>query len=141
MNQDEYINLRLEDQIKWYSKKSAINQKKHKFWQVVKILSALMITLLTIWIVDGADWLNYFIGILGAFIVFIESFISIFNYKELWITYRLSSERLQREKLLFLTKTTPYKSEESFDLLVRRCEGIMQEENKVWEELSTEIEN
>ena len=141
MNQEEYIDLRLEDQINWYSKKSAVNQKKHKFWQVVKILTALMITVLTIWIVNGVDWLKYLIGILGAFIVFIESFISIFNYKELWITYRLSSERLQREKLLFLTKTNPYNSEESFDLLVRRCEGIMQEENKGWKELSAEKEN
>jgi len=141
MNQDEYIKQRLEDQIKWYSKKSGANQKKHKFWQVVKILAALMITVLTLWLVNGVDWLKYFIGILGAFIVFIESFISIFNYKELWITYRLTSERLQREKLLFLTTTNPYNTEESFDLLVQRCEHIMQNENRGWEELSAEKEN
>ena len=140
MDQDEYIKQRLEDQIKWYSKKSAANQKKHKFCQVVKILAALMITVLTLWLINGVDWLKYLIGILGAFIVFIESFISIFNYKELWITYRLTSERLNREKILFLTKADPYKTEESFDLLVRRCELIMRNENKGWKELSAEKE-
>ena len=134
MNQDEYIKQRLDDQIKWYSAKSSVYQKKYKYWQVIKIVVALSITVLTLWLVDGVELLKFIIGILGAFIVFIESFVTIFNYKELWVEYRKTSERLKREKLLFQTKTDPYNIQESFGLLVQRCESIMQNENQDWEQ-------
>ena len=81
MNQDEYLTQRLDDQIGWYSRKSSGYQKKHKYWQVTKIIAGLMITVLSLWLVDGVNKLKYIIGILGALVVFIESFVNIFSYK------------------------------------------------------------
>ena len=142
MNQDEYIEQRLDHQINWYSKKSSINQKKHKYWQVIKIISALLITILSLWATkalpvtdEGLTYtfnMGHIIGILGAFIVFIESFIKIFNYEKLWIQYRMTSERLKREKLLFQTKSKPYEGDNAFALLVEQCEAIMQNEVQGW---------
>lgn len=147
MNQEEYIKHRLDNQIKWYSGKSRANQKKHKYWQVIKIIAALLITTLSLWAVkaepleSNADILYTFnmghvIGILGAFIVFIESFVKIFNYEKLWVQYRMTSERLKREKLLFETKSTPYNGQDEFALLVQQCEAIMQNEVEGWVELT-----
>jgi len=143
MTQEEYIEQRLNDQINWYSKKSSTNQKKHKYWQVIKIISALLITTLSLWATkavpiensDGMPFafnMGYVIGILGAFIVFIESFVKIFSYEELWLQYRVTSERLKSEKLKFQTKSSPYNGEAPFVLLVEQCEAIMNNEVKGW---------
>ncbi len=150
MNQDEYIEQRLDDQIKWYSDKSSVCQKKHKSWQVIKIIAALLITTLSLWATNTdtkigtvivSTFMTYVIGILGAFIVFIESFVKIFDYKKLWIEYRMASEKLKREKLLFQTKSDPYNISDSFILLVKRCESIMQSETHGWEEVQAEKDN
>ena len=131
MTQEDYIQQRLNDQISWYSKKSSINQKKHKYWQVTKIVAALLITTLSI-IVDRLNGITIIIGILGAFVVFAESFVRIFNYEHLWLQYRTTSERLKREKLLFQTKSKPYQGDDAFELLVQQCEAIMQNEVQGW---------
>jgi len=134
MNQDEYINHRLDDQINWYSRKSGINQKKYKTWQVIRVIVALLIPILTLFVKEIPEFV-YVIGTLGAIIVFIESFIKIFNYKDVWITYRLTSEQLKREKMLYLTKCGPYNDSDAFEMLVQRCEAIMQSENVGWKEI------
>jgi len=148
MTQEEYIKERLEDQINWYDKKSSICQKKHKFWQVMKIVAALLITSLSLW--APAEFTNekatfhvnltHVIGVIGAFVVFIESFVRIFDYEKLWIQYRSSAEKLNREKLLFQTKSKPYHTKEAFTLLVQRCEAIMQDEVQGWVEVVSEKE-
>ena len=161
MTPEEYIEQRLDDQIKWYDKKSSFNQKKHKMWQVIKIMAALFITILSLWassevnfkeayeaVLDNLNLKNngplitvsHVIGILGAFIVFIESFIKIFDYEKLWIQYRSTAENLKREKLMFQTKSKPYHTKEAFMILVQRCEAIMQTEVQGWIEVVSEKE-
>jgi hypothetical protein len=75
---------------------------------------------------------------LGAFIIFIESFIKIYDYKKLWVQYRMASESLIREKLMYETKSTPYNINEPFFLFVERCEAIMQNEMRGWQEVLAE---
>lgn len=137
MNQEEYIKERLDDQINWYSDKSVSNQRKHKVWQVIKIIAALLVTILSL-LANEFDKMIYVIGVMGAFIVFIESYIQIYDFKKLWVQYRMTSERLKREKLLFQTKSEPYNIEDSFHLLVQRCESIMKTETQSWEEIFKE---
>jgi hypothetical protein len=134
MNQDEYIEQRLDDQINWYSRKSGVNQKKYKTWQVIRVIAALLIPILTLFVNEFPEF-TYVIGTLGAVIVFIESFIKIFNYKEVWITYRMTSEQLKREKILYLTKCYPYDNSNAFEILVQKCEAIMNSENFGWKEI------
>ena len=142
MNQDEYIELRLDEQIDWYKRNSSFNQSRYKLWQVVKIVTALLITTLSLLSIKKKELIPYVVGLLGAFIIFIESFVNIFNYKKLWITYRITSENLIKEKMLFETRSSPYKNEtEAFDLLVQRCESIMENEKVSWEQLQSEKDN
>ena len=142
MNQDEYIETRLDDQIKFYSRESIKNQSRYKRWQVVKIITALLVTTLSLLSIDRHELIPYVVGLLGAFIIFVESFVDIFNYKKLWITYRITCENLIKEKMLFETRSSPYKNEtEAFDLLVQRCESIMENEKVSWEQLQSEKDN
>jgi len=146
MTQEEYIKDRVVDQIKWYGKKSSMCQKKYKIWQVIKVISALLITTLSLWSdkdIFGIQDIktSYVVAILGAFIVFIESFLKIYDYKKLWVQYRMASENLNREKLFFETNSEPYDGPEPFKLFVQNCESIMKGENKGWEEILAEEDN
>ena len=134
MNIQDYLKTRLDDQIKWYSEKSIVNQKKYKQWQVIKIAVALAIPVLTLGIEDWSP-LKYIIGILGALVAFLESYMRIYNFKDLWTSYRISSESLLREKLKFNLKAAPYEGDNRDKLLVERCEDIMNSENSSWKEL------
>jgi len=144
MTQEEYIKGRVEEQIGWYGDKSSKCQKKYKIWQVIKIIALLFVTIVSLWGDRETDfptfskYVSYIVGALGAFVIFIESFLKIYDYKKLWVQYRLASESLNREKLLFETKTEPYDKSEPFKLFVQNCESIMKGENKGWEEILAE---
>jgi len=144
MTQEEYIKNRVEDQIDWYGNKSSKCQKKYKIWQVIKIIALLFITIVSLFgdrdtkEFPFTDYITYIVGALGAFIIFIESFIKIYDYKKLWVQYRIASENLIREKLMFETKSAPYNTPDSFILFVQRCEAIMQNEMQGWEEILAE---
>lgn len=142
MNQEEYIKDRVEYQIEWYGNKSSICQTKYKIWQVIKIIALLFVTIVSLWIdKENFEYITYIVGGLGAFIIFIESFVKIYDYKKLWVQYRLASENLIREKLMFETKSAPYNISEPFILLVQRCEAIMQNEMHGWGEILAEEDN
>lgn len=147
MTQEEYIKNRVEDQITWYGNKSSNCQKKYKVWQVIKIIALLFITIVSLWgdrdikEIPFSEYVTYIVGALGAFIIFIESFIKIYDYKKLWVQYRMASENLIREKLMFETKSAPYNISEPFLLFVERCEAIMQNEMQGWQEVLAEEDN
>ena len=147
MTQEEYIKNRVEDQIKWYGNKSSKCQNKYKIWQVIKIIALLFVTIVSLWgdrdpeKIPFSEYVSYIVGALGAFVIFIESFIKIYDYKKLWVQYRMASENLLREKLMFETKSEPYDGSEPFKLFVQNCESIMKGENKGWEEILAEEDN
>jgi len=143
MTQEEYIKDRVDEQYKWYNNKSSACQKKYKIWQVIKVMAALLITTLSLWADEKLYGIKmtYIVAILGAFIIFIESLTKIYDYKKLWVQYRLAAEKLKREKLFFETKSEPYNTSEPFILFVQNCEAIMQGENQGWEEVLAEEDN
>lgn len=144
MTQEEYIKDRVQNQIDWYGDKSSKCQKKYKIWQVIKIIALLFITIVSLFgdrdttEFPFTDYITYIVGALGAFIIFIESFIKIYDYKKLWVQYRMASENLIREKLMFETNSSPYDIKEPFKLFVERCESIMQNEMSGWKEIQAE---
>jgi hypothetical protein len=71
-------------------------------------------------------------GILGAAVVIIASFVSLNQYQENWIQYRATCETLRHEKYLFLTHTEPYNSDNPFPLFVQRIESLISKENTAW---------
>ena len=138
MTEEEYLEKTVNNQIKWYSQKSGINQKKYKVTQLVKIALAVSIPVIAIW----GDWSlsKYVVGIIGALIAFIESYVKVYNFKDLWVKYRMTSETLKHHKNLFLTKTSPYDVEKSFNLFVKNTQDIMIAENVMWVEINSQNE-
>ncbi|MEL6657601.1 MAG: DUF4231 domain-containing protein [Bacteroidota bacterium] len=130
MTEFDYIKERLDDQINWYGAKSGTNQKNYKRLELLRLALAVSIPVLTLLI----EWepMKYIIAAVGALIAFLEGINKVYNYKELWTKYRITAEALKREKLLYVTATSPYTGDESLQLLIERSERLMGAENNSW---------
>jgi len=131
MTEEQYLKERLNDQIKWYSAKGRMNQHLHKRYKLLEIIAASMIPFLSGMssFIPFSEWI---IGGLDMTIAIAAAISSIYKFHENWIEYRNTSETLKQEKMLYLTHTTPYHTENRFNILVARAESIMNIENQNW---------
>ena len=137
MTEDEYIEQRLDDQIAWYGKKSARNKKLHLNLNTTIIVCAAAIPAFSAFTTGELyDPAKYIIAILGVLTATLTGITSLWKFQEKWTIYRSTAEALEREKILYLTKTAPYdKAEMGFAQFVRNVERIMNAENSSWTEL------
>ena len=132
MNEEQYLNERLDDQIDWYDKKSVLNQKIYKIICVIEFIAAALIPFLTPYISEQSLSLRLFVGFLGVIIAVIVAVIGLYKFQENWTEFRTTSESLKHEKYLYLTKTPPYDGSDNFTLLVERVESLISKENSAW---------
>ncbi|MGH7808100.1 MAG: DUF4231 domain-containing protein [Thermodesulfobacteriota bacterium] len=132
MSEDDYLKDRLEDQIRWYDKKSQCNQKLYKVLRGVEIGAAALIPLLIGYVTQDSVCLKITVGAFGVLVAIIAGLLSLGRFQELWIEYRVTCESLKHEKYLFLTKTDPYDEDNPFPLLVKRVESLISREYTNW---------
>ena len=131
MDEMQYLSERLEQQIKWFSDKSKASQFRYKFIRIAEIIIAAFIPLLTTYIEVGW-YIKVLLNISGILLAILGGVLTINNYQEKWINYRIIAENLKREKYLFLAKSGVYKQNDGFSVLVERTEAIMAKENTNW---------
>jgi hypothetical protein len=131
MAPEEYIEQRLNDQISWYDRKSATNQRWFKRLRFAEIVAAAIIPFLS-GFAGGSLPIKVAIGALGVVVAVIASVLGLLNLQEHWIEYRATAESLGKEKFLFLTQTEPYDNDDAFHLLVQRVEALLSKENADW---------
>jgi hypothetical protein len=131
MNEEEYIQSRLEDQIGWYDRKSTHAQARFKILRGLEIVGGSAIPLIA-GFGGGGVCSQLAVGLLGAMVVAIAAFLSLNQYQENWIEYRTTCESLRHEKFLYLTRTEPYDAPTAFPLLVQRVESLISKENSGW---------
>jgi hypothetical protein len=132
MNEESYLNERLEEQISWYDDKSATNKKWFRICQFTQIVIASLITLSGIFAPEDFPWVYYTIPVLGAIIAITSGILGLYKFQENWLEYRTTTESLRHEKYLFLTKSEPYNTENPLNLLVSRVETLISKENTNW---------
>lgn len=132
MTEQDYLSQRIDDQINWYSNKSTFNKKRYQFIKALVIIISASIPVLAIAIKGDDNMLKMLVGIAGVLIVVFEGILSLYKYKDIWLKYRMTSEMLNREKILYLTSSGPYKTNKKLQSFVERAEAIMSEENKNW---------
>ena len=137
MDAEEYVKNRLEQQIDWYDKKSAQNKNKLLFFRIVEIVCAAMIPLLAGYLNNLALPIPITIGVLGVVIAICAGMIALFQFQELWIEYRSTAECLKKEKFLFLTRVKPYNTDNPLEILVKRTETLITQQNTNWEQYMT----
>lgn len=141
MEEQDYLENRLQNQIDWYSKKSAYNQRWHKRLLLVQILLSVSIPFMATYINETENEfsnMKFVVGLMGVCIALIAGIMNIYKFNENWIEYRKTSETLKQEKYLFMTKSGIYNqnpdSNNSYNSLVSKVESIIANENSNWGE-------
>lgn len=97
-----------------------------------------MITLsATLTVIDQA-WVSFVAPTLGAVVAVVSGVLGLFKFQENWVDYRTTSEQLKQEKFLFLTRSEPYNTAQSFQTLVTNVEDILSKQNSKWKNNSND---
>jgi hypothetical protein len=134
-NQDNPTLKRLEEQIDWYDKKSAFNQRCFKRFKIIELIAAALIPLLAGFstLIPYPAIIIIITGIFGALIVVLESLQGLYQFQSNWISYRSTCEGLRHEKYLWLAKAGPYADAKDPDrLLAERIESLVSSEHAKW---------
>ena len=137
MNEQEYIEQRLDDQHNWYENKSAWNQTWYKRLRMVEVVLAAGIPFVSSLIgkfPDSPNVVPIIVSMIAFLIAATSALLALYRFQDNWLQYRSTAEQLKREKFLFLTKNQPYGSEDAFHVLVDNVERILGVENNTWSE-------
>jgi hypothetical protein len=139
---DRYLEERYQNQMAYYSKASAKNQKQYRQYQwILIILSATTPVLAALSgrpVKIGAttySWdLQIFVVVIAAIVAILTSGMKTFNYQELWTTYRTTYEKLKPEIHYYNFKVGPYSGVgvDKESLFVTRVEAILDAEHNEW---------
>lgn len=131
MEQDEYISERVDDQITYYDSQSKSSQSSFKNLTSVQIVSGALIPVISGFSqhIDYSEWIT---AILGLAITISTAALVLNKNQERWINFRTTCETLKHLKYLFLTSSSPYKGESSFDKFVNDIESVISKENSEW---------
>jgi len=141
-SEKEYLESRVNDQIRWVDEKSVSNKKWFLSLKVTEIIVALFIPFLTAYITDTGSILKIIVGLLGIIIAAITGIITLLKFQENWIEYRTLSESLKLEKFTFLAKTGLYQNQENaFSTFVERFESLISNSTKNWLDYTLKKDN
>jgi hypothetical protein len=131
---------RLTDQIQWYDRKSGTNQFWYKWIKLTQIVLAASIPVLS---VVEVPWWRWVTAVLGALIVVLEGAQQLWQFNNLWITYRSTAEQLKHEKYLFLSFSGPYSglnTDDALKHLAERVEEQVSTEHAKWVNHARQVE-
>ena len=134
MNIQNYLNDRVENQVSYYSSKSALNKHYYLLFKVSQLIAAALLPFLSVFISDFS-WAKYLVAFLGTLVTILEGVLAVGKYHEKWITYRSTAEALRQEKFLFLMQAGSYTSEDANLQFVNRIELILGKENLGWQQM------
>ncbi len=121
---------RLEDQLRWYDRRSRLNRALHKCFKTFTIASAAMIPALT---TSGVHSATQLAGVLGVLIAVLEGIQQLNQYQANWASYRTTAEALEREKYFYLAHAGPYLTlSDPHPVLAERVESLCSQENAKW---------
>ena len=135
MDENEYLENRLNDQINWYNSRSGDNQKYYKNLRILEIVCAATIPFMA-GLGSVFQYNEFIVGFLGVVIAVCAGVTALNKCQENWIMYRTTAETLKHEKYLYLTKSAPYDGDLAFQYLVERVEGLISRENSQWSRVS-----
>lgn len=129
----DYLEKRYYDQLNYYEKSSGKNQKKYRNFQwVLIILSALTPVLAAMDL--GKFHLNIVVIVVSAVVAILTTGLKTFQYQELWVTYRATSEQLKPEIHYYDFNVGPYSMPgvDKEALFISRVETILDKEHQGW---------
>ena len=137
MDMKEYLETRVDGQIEWYDHKAHQARTWYKRLQIMEIVLAALIPLLSGYTTSSAA-VAFIVGLFGAVIAVTQSISKLNKYHENWIQYRATCEMLRYQKTLYVTGSSPYntKDETIQNVFVKNVENIISSENNQWKDLN-----
>jgi hypothetical protein len=132
---ESYLKERYYDQVDWYDRKAARNQKVYKIFQWgLIILAAITPVLIVIdGDVDGVAWGRWGAVVVSCLVAIGTASLKVFKFQENWINYRTTCETLRKEIHYFKAGVNDYRgSDDPMGLFVKRVESLISRENTMW---------
>ena len=133
---------RLEDQIRWYDRKSIQYQTIYKQLKLTEIIAAAAIPFLSALNISFGGQnqpdhtLSWIILGFGVLITVLEGVLQLYQYQQSWVAYRSACESLKHERYMYLAKAGPYQEGKTppdpHALLAERVEGLISQEHAKW---------
>lgn len=134
-NTKSYILDRIIPQMEWYSRNGRDCKKKYYGWMTVSIILGALIPIVSVF-ADGAIWIKMLLAALGSAATACNAYVTMHNYKDLWLTYRNVREKLLRILYCYFNNAGIFaqdrEQEEKNRLLVDLCEQEMANEANEW---------
>ncbi len=134
ISEEEYLKIRIDDQIDWYNRKSKLNKNYNLRSKACIIICSALISAISGFSFDFSPTLkSILLGGLGTLIAVLSGLSNLLKFSEKWAQYRTTAEALTQEKMLFCTLTGPYAGvKEPFKILVERTEALLSKESSSW---------
>jgi hypothetical protein len=123
---------RLNDQLKWYDKRSGTSQRWYKSIKTTQLVLAGAIPVVS---VVQLPWVRLATAVLGGTVAVLEGVQQLGQFHNNWTSYRTTAEQLKHEKYLFLCSSGPYRNletAEALKLLAERVEERISTEHAKW---------
>jgi len=130
---DRYFEQSLKGQREWYGSRASAYKNWTQLLSLVVIGAGAATSFLQVF--TPASWVPVLTAGLGALVALAEGWQRIARYGETWIAYRTASERMKRERRLYLNGAGSYRGlddDAAFLQLVESVEGILAEEQQVY---------
>ena len=137
-----YLTSRVVPQMDYYRKKSAINQKRFRWFSVLSIICN---GIIPVFVILGnklniSSWAEIIITILSATAGILTAIASLMTYRELWLKYRLTLEHLKSTLDQYFIGTGEFydiRNDEDArtNLLEKLCSAAMSDEHNAWKQL------
>ena len=129
-----YFDQDLEDQRNWYSQKASRFKWRAETLSFLVIAAGILTTFFAA--ISKAPWVATVTASLGALIALAEGWQRIARYGERWMAYRIASERMKRERRLYVNGAAEYREvideEEAYLRFVEAVEAIIGEEQQIY---------
>jgi hypothetical protein len=130
---ENYIDARVDHQIKWYSTASGRAQKG---WKALRLTEVVVAALIPFAAAYAAQCLlaQVAVGLLGVVVAAITGVLGVYKLQENWLLYRGTAEALKREKFLMMTGVAPYDGANAEKEFIARIEAILGKEGEAWQQ-------
>jgi len=131
---DQYFERDLQDQRRWYSKHASQFKSRAQVFGIAVVAAGAATSFLQVF--RDALWVPVLTALLGALVALMEGWRQIARYDETWAAYRVASERMKRERRLYVNGAGEYRGardeEEAFLRFVEAIETIIAEEQRIY---------
>lgn len=129
-----YFDQDLKGQRSWYSRKASGFKWRAEALSFLVISAGILTTFFAA--ISKAPWVATVTASLGALIALAEGWQRIARYGERWMAYRIASERMKRERRLYVNGAAEYREvideDEAYLRFVEAVEAIIAEEQQIY---------